>query len=37
MRMLLDVMIPHEPFNSAVKNGPVGITVSRILEDIKLY
>ena len=35
MRMLLDVTIPHEPFNTAVRNGTAGATISRILEDIK--
>jgi hypothetical protein len=35
MRMLLNVKFPHEPFNSAVRNGTVGVTVGRILGDIK--
>ena len=35
MRMLLNVKIPHEQFNKAVKDGSVGEKVRRILEDIK--
>ncbi len=35
MRMLLNVIFPHEPFNTAVRNGTVGATLSQILEDIK--
>lgn len=35
MRMLLFVHIPHEPFNSAVKEGTAGETIGRILEEIK--
>jgi hypothetical protein len=35
MRMLLDVTFPHEPFNSAVRNGTAGKTLTKILEAIK--
>jgi len=35
MRILLIVSIPHEPFNSAVRNGTAGATLARILEDLK--
>lgn len=35
MRMLLNVILPHEPFNTAVRNGTAGKTLNRILEDIK--
>lgn len=35
MRMLLNVKIPHEQFNKAVKDGSVSEKVRRILEDIK--
>ena len=35
MRMLLNVKIPHEQFNKAVKDGSVGQKVRRILEDTK--
>jgi hypothetical protein len=35
MRMLLNVKIPHEKFNAAVKDGTVGQKLSRILEDTK--
>ena len=32
MKMLLDITLPHEPFNAAVKDGTVGSKLSRILE-----
>lgn len=35
MRMLLNIRFPHEPFNTAVRNGTAGATISRILEEIK--
>ncbi|MCI0453361.1 MAG: panthothenate synthetase [Candidatus Dadabacteria bacterium] len=35
MRMLLNVVLPHEPFNAAVRNGTAGATIRRILEAIK--
>jgi len=35
MKMLLSVEIPHEPFNSLVRNGKAGETIGRILETIK--
>jgi hypothetical protein len=35
MRMLLNVILPHEPFNTAVRNGTAGATIGRILEEIK--
>lgn len=35
MRMLLTVAIPHEPFNTAVRNGTAGETMGRILEASK--
>ena len=35
MRMLLNVKIPHEEFNKAVRDGSVGQKLRRILEDIK--
>lgn len=35
MRMLLTVEIPHEPFNSLVRNGKAGEIIERILESIK--
>ncbi|MEN6532392.1 MAG: panthothenate synthetase [Bryobacteraceae bacterium] len=35
MRMLLNVQMPHEPFNTLVRQGTVGVTLSRILDDIK--
>jgi hypothetical protein len=33
--MLLNVILPHEPFNTAVRNGTAGATIGRILEAIK--
>ena len=35
MRMLLNVKLPHQPFNAAVKDGSVGSKLSWILEAIK--
>ena len=35
MRMLLNVKMPHQPFNAAVKDGTVGTKLKRILEAIK--
>ena len=35
MRMLLNVTLPHEPFNAAVRNGTAGSAIGRILEEIK--
>ena len=35
MRMLLNVKIPHEEFNKAVRDGSVGQKVRRILEDAR--
>jgi hypothetical protein len=35
MRMLLQVTIPHEKFNAAVKDGTAGKKLQRILEDLK--
>jgi hypothetical protein len=35
MRMLLTVEIPHEPFNSLVRNGKAGEIIGHILESIK--
>lgn len=35
MRMLLTVRIPHEPFNTAVRKGTAGATITRILEETK--
>ena len=34
MRMLVHVKFPHEPFNTAVRNGTVGKTMQRILDEI---
>jgi len=35
MRMILNVSLPHEPFNTAVRNGSAGATIGKILEAIK--
>lgn len=35
MKMLLTVEMPHEPFNSLVRNGKVGQIIGTILETIK--
>ncbi|AOK19470.1 panthothenate synthetase [Burkholderia cepacia] len=35
MRMLLNIRIPHEPFNGLVRNGSVGEVIARILEESK--
>lgn len=35
MRMLLNVVIPHEPFNTAVRKGTAGATIKRILDETK--
>lgn len=35
MKMLLTVEIPHEPFNSLVRNGKAGEVIGDILETIK--
>jgi hypothetical protein len=35
MRMLLNVTFPHEPFNTAVRDGTAGKTITKILEAIK--
>jgi hypothetical protein len=35
MKILMNVKIPHQPFNAAVKDGTAGAKLSRILEAIK--
>ncbi len=35
MRMLLQAKMPHEPFNTAVRNGTAGKTLNRIIEETK--
>ena len=35
MRLLVDIDVPHEPFNSMVRDGTAGGTLERILGDIK--
>ncbi len=35
MRILLNVKIPHQQFNAAVKDGTAGSKLTRILEAIK--
>jgi hypothetical protein len=35
MRILVQVNLPHEPFNTFVKDGSAGAKIKRILDDIK--
>lgn len=35
MRMMMKVKIPHEPFNSFVKDGSIGKRIKRILDEVK--
>ncbi|MES2070118.1 MAG: panthothenate synthetase [Pseudomonadota bacterium] len=35
MRMLLSVVLPHEPFNTLVRDGTVGAKIRNILEATK--
>ena len=35
MKMLMNVTIPHEKFNAAVKDGTVAGTLGQIMEEIK--
>ena len=35
MRMLLNIQIPNEPFNTLVREGRVGALMRQILEDMK--
>ena len=35
MRMLVDVTIPHEPFNTLVREKKAGGILQRILEEVK--
>ena len=35
MKMLLDITLPHQPFNAAVKDGTAGSKLNRILEATK--
>jgi hypothetical protein len=35
MRMLVNVTLPQEPFNSAVRDGTAGLKIKRILAEIK--
>jgi hypothetical protein len=35
MRILMNVKIPHQPFNAAVKDGTVSAKLGRILDAIK--
>lgn len=35
MRVLLDVTLPHEPFNSLVRKGVAGKKIAAVLEAIK--
>jgi hypothetical protein len=35
MRMLMDITIPHEPFNTMVREGIVGAKMNEILDALK--
>ena len=35
MRMLVQAKMPHEPFNTFVRNGTAGQTIQKILGDLK--
>ncbi|WP_321786607.1 panthothenate synthetase [Paraburkholderia sp. J94] len=35
MRMLLNIRIPHEPFNTFVRNGTIEEAMAKILEEAK--
>jgi hypothetical protein len=35
MKMIVHAKIPHEPFNTMVRNGTVGKTLNQILEEMK--
>lgn len=35
MRFLMKVSLPHEPFNSYVKNGSAGAKMGQIMEELK--
>jgi hypothetical protein len=35
MRMLLNVQMPHEPFNTLARQGKVGALLGRILDEMK--
>jgi len=35
MKMLLNVQMPHEPFNALVRQGKAGALIGRILDEIK--
>jgi hypothetical protein len=35
MKMLLDITLPHQPFNATVKDGTAGSKLNRILEATK--
>jgi len=35
MRFLMNVSIPHEPFNTLVKEGKAGEIIQRVIDDLK--
>ena len=35
MKMIMNVRIPHEPFNSLVKNGKAGELIHKVLGELK--
>jgi len=35
MRILMNVRIPHEPFNTLVRKGKVGEIIQKIIKELK--
>ena len=35
MRMLINVRMPHDPFNSYVRDGTAGAMIGKILEEVR--
>ncbi|HZS50660.1 MAG TPA: hypothetical protein VFA54_07360 [Bryobacterales bacterium] len=35
MRMLMNVKFPHEPFNTAIRDGSAGSKIRRVLDEVK--
>lgn len=35
MKIMMNIKLPHQPFNAAVKDGSAGAKLNRILETIK--
>jgi hypothetical protein len=35
MKILLDITMPHEPFNTYVRDGTAGQKIGRVIDDLK--